>query len=167
LQKSGHSKISNSRFPFQPCKIALCIQADMYFHRFWNLFRGMSLKNVSSDIMGTIMCEALIVGINFFNSSMVNLPVGTDWRIFADFEQHLINLVQPLYAGRPLANLEEVDNDIFTLDSTSISVSLKLWKWAPGKYERGAVKMHTLLNVRSSIPTFILITDGVLKYFSN
>jgi transposase len=85
---------------------------------------------------------------------------GRDWRIFADFGQHLINLVQPLYAGQPLLNLEDVDNDIFVLDSTSISVSLKLWEWALGKYARGTVKMHTLLDVRSKIPTFVLITGG-------
>jgi IS4 transposase len=71
----------------------------------------------------------------------------------------LINLVQPLYAGTAIAGIE-LDNDLLALDSTSVSVSLKLWKWAPGKYERGAVKMHTLLDVRSNIPRFVLITDG-------
>ena len=81
------------------------------------------------------------------------------WHIFADFGQYLINLVQPLYAGTAISGLE-LDNDLLALDSTSVSVSLKLWRWAPGKYERGAVKIHTLLDVRGNIPTFILITDG-------
>jgi hypothetical protein len=81
------------------------------------------------------------------------------WRIFADFGDYLIKLVQPLYAGNAIAGLE-LDNDLVVLDSTSISVSLKLWTWAPGKYERGAVKIHTLLDVRSNIPTFVLVTDG-------
>jgi hypothetical protein len=53
-----------------------------------------------------------------------------------------------------------LDNNLFALDSTTISVSLKLWKWVLGKYERGAVKVHTLLDVRGNVPTFILITDG-------
>ncbi len=53
-----------------------------------------------------------------------------------------------------------MNNDIFALDSTTISLSLKLFSWAKGKYSRGAVKMHTLLDLRGSIPTFIHITDG-------
>jgi hypothetical protein len=54
----------------------------------------------------------------------------------------------------------ELDNTIFALDSTSISVSINLAVWATGKYNRGAVKMHTLLDLRGSIPTFIHISDG-------
>ncbi|MDR2684576.1 MAG: transposase [Prevotellaceae bacterium] len=53
-----------------------------------------------------------------------------------------------------------LDNEIYALDSTSISVSINLFVWAEGKYSRGAVKMHTLLNLRGSIPEFIWITDG-------
>ena len=52
------------------------------------------------------------------------------------------------------------DHDIFALDSTTISCSLKLMNWAQGKYNKGAVKMHTLIDLRGSIPTFIHITDG-------
>ncbi|GHT78344.1 hypothetical protein AGMMS50262_20880 [Bacteroidia bacterium] len=52
-----------------------------------------------------------------------------------------------------------LDNEIFALDSTSISCSINLLVWAEGKYSRGAVKMHTLIDLRGSIPTFIL-TDG-------
>src|SRR5690606_23861132 len=50
--------------------------------------------------------------------------------------------------------------EVFALDSTTISLSLKLFSWAPGKYSRGAVKVHTLLDMRGSIPSFILVTDG-------
>jgi hypothetical protein len=82
-----------------------------------------------------------------------------DWRIFADFGSYLINLVQPLYADDPISDIG-IDNDVFVLDSTTISVSINLMNWARGKYSRGAVKMHTLLDLRGSIPTFIYITDG-------
>lgn len=82
-----------------------------------------------------------------------------DWRIFADFGSYLINLVQPLYADSSISDLK-IDNDVFVLDSTTISVSINLMNWARGKYSRGAVKMHTLLDLRGSIPTFIYITDG-------
>jgi len=64
-----------------------------------------------------------------------------------------------MYAGTPIPNLV-IDNEIFVLDSTSISCSINLMMWAEGKYERGAVKMHTLIDLRGNIPTFIHITDG-------
>jgi len=82
-----------------------------------------------------------------------------DWRIFAEFGDYLIKLVRPLYTDYPIPNVD-IDNEIFALDSTSISCSINLLTWAKGKYSRGAVKMHTLLDLRGSIPSFILITDG-------
>lgn len=82
-----------------------------------------------------------------------------DWRIFADFGNYLIRLVRPLYADSPVPGID-IDNEIFALDSTTISVSINLFTWAEGKYSRGAIKMHTLLDLRGSIPEFILITDG-------
>jgi hypothetical protein len=82
-----------------------------------------------------------------------------DWQIFADFGNYLIRLVRPLYAKCPIPNLD-IDNEVFALDSTTISVSINLCTWAEGKYSRGAVKMHTLIDLRGSIPEFILITDG-------
>lgn len=81
------------------------------------------------------------------------------WRIFADFGSYLINLVKPMYENQPVPNVDIV-NDVFALDSTTISLSLKLFTWAKGKYSRGAVKVHTLLDLRGNIPTYILITDG-------
>lgn len=82
-----------------------------------------------------------------------------DRRIFADFGNYLIRLVRPLYADPPVPGID-IDNEIFALDSTTISVSINLFTWAEGKYSRGAIKMHTLLDLRGSIPEFILITDG-------
>ena len=82
-----------------------------------------------------------------------------DFRIFADFGNYLIEQVRPMYAKEPIPNVD-IDNEVFALDSTTISLSLKLFSWAPGKYSRGAVKIHTLLDLRGSIPSFILITDG-------
>jgi len=82
-----------------------------------------------------------------------------DYRIFADFGNYLIQQVRPMYANEPIPDVD-IDNEIFALDSTTISLSLKLFSWAPGKYSRGAVKIHTLLDLRGSIPSFILITDG-------
>lgn len=82
-----------------------------------------------------------------------------DWQIFADFGYYLIELVRPLYANSAVPNLS-IENELFALDSTTISCSINLMIWAEGKYSRGAIKMHTLLDLRGNIPVFILITDG-------
>jgi hypothetical protein len=92
-------------------------------------------------------------------STLSRANENRDWRIFADFGYYLISKVRPLYAGCSISNLD-IDNEVYALDSTTISVSINLCTWAEGKYSRGAVKMHTLLNLRGSIPEFILITDG-------
>lgn len=82
-----------------------------------------------------------------------------DYRIFAEFGNYLIELVRPLYANTQIKNIG-LDNEILALDSTTISCSINLLTWAEGKYTRGAVKVHTLLDLRGNIPTFIHITDG-------
>jgi Domain of unknown function (DUF4372)/Transposase DDE domain len=82
-----------------------------------------------------------------------------DWGIYSDFGEYLIKLVRPLYADSPIPNVD-IDNEVFALDSTTISLSIKLFSWARGKYSRGAIKMHTMLDLRGSMPTFIFITDG-------
>ena len=96
-------------------------------------------------------------GVN--QSTLSRANENRDWRIFADFGTYLINLVRPLYADSSIPDIE-IDKDVFVLDSTTISVSVILMNWAKGKYSRGAVKMHTLLDLRGSIPTFIHVTDG-------
>jgi hypothetical protein len=96
---------------------------------------------------------------NVNQSTLSRANEKRDWRIYADFGEYLIKLVRPLYANNPIPNID-IDNDVFALDSTTISLSLKLFSWAEGKYSRGAIKVHTLLDLRGSIPTFILITDG-------
>jgi hypothetical protein len=96
---------------------------------------------------------------NVNQSTLSRANEKRDWRIYADFGEYLIKLVRPLYANSPIPNID-IDNDVFALDSTTISLSLKLFSWAEGKYSRGAIKVHTLLDLRGSIPTFILITDG-------
>ena len=96
---------------------------------------------------------------NVVHTSLSRANERRDWRIFADFGTYLIQLVRPLYAKCSIPNID-LDNEIFALDSTTISLSINLFTWAEGKYSRGAVKVHTLLDLRGSIPTFILITDG-------
>jgi hypothetical protein len=96
---------------------------------------------------------------NVNQSTLSRANEKRDWRIFADFGEFLIKMVRPLYANCSIPNIY-IDNDVFALDSTTISLSIRLFRWAEGKYSRGAIKVHTLLDLRGSIPTFIHITDG-------
>jgi hypothetical protein len=95
-------------------------------------------------------------------SSLSRANEKRDSRIFSDFGQYLIKLVSPLYSDDKIQDLD-VSNPIFALDSTTISVSIKLWKWARGKYSKGAVKMHTLMDLHGNIPAFIHITEMVKR----
>jgi hypothetical protein len=96
---------------------------------------------------------------NVNQSTLSRANEKRDWRIFADFGEYLIKTVRPLYANTPIPNID-IKNEIFAIDSTTISLSINLFKWAEGKYSRGAIKMHTMLDLRGSIPIFIFITDG-------
>lgn len=81
------------------------------------------------------------------------------WRIYEEFGYLLIGIVRPLYYYDKVPDVP-LPNDVLALDSTTISVSIKLCAWALGKYSRGAVKMHTVMDLRGSIPVFIHVTDG-------
>ena len=96
---------------------------------------------------------------NVVHSTLSRANDNRDYRIFQDFGHYLISQVRPLFSKEKIP-LVDLENTIFALDSTSISVSINLAAWASGKYSRGAVKMHTLLDLRGSIPTFIHISDG-------
>ena len=81
-----------------------------------------------------------------------------DWRIFQDFGQILIGIAQELYKGDPLAI--ELEQPLFAFDSTTIDLCLTLFPWAEFRRTKAAVKMHTLIDLRGSIPTFVAITTG-------
>ncbi len=80
------------------------------------------------------------------------------WQIYADLAQHLIGIARPLYANEPLA--VELDATVYAFDATTIDLCLSVFPWAPFRRAKAAVRLHTLLDLRGSIPTFIHITDG-------
>jgi len=82
------------------------------------------------------------------------------WQIYADFAQHLINQATELYADTDLGF--DLDNTIYALDSTTIDLCLSLFPWATFRRTKSAIKMHTLLNLKGSIPEFIHISEGSL-----
>ena len=91
-------------------------------------------------------------------STLADANDAHDWRIYADFAQVLIATARPLYASEPMGI--ELDQSLYALDSSTIDLCLSLFPWARFRRNKGAVKMHTLLDLRGNIPTFIHITDG-------
>ncbi len=91
-------------------------------------------------------------------STLADANENRDWRIYADFAQVLIGIARPLYADEDLGL--ELDNTVYALDATTIDLCLSLFPWARFRKHKGAVKMHTLLDLRGNIPAFIEITDG-------
>jgi hypothetical protein len=83
-----------------------------------------------------------------------------DWRIYADFAQILIGQARSLYAGEDLGI--DLDATVYALDASTIDLCLSMFPWAKFRQAKGAVKLHTLLNLQGSIPEFILISDGKL-----
>lgn len=83
-----------------------------------------------------------------------------DWRIYADFAQTLIHAARKLYADEEFG--VELDETVYALDSTTIDLCLSLFPWARFRQRKGAVKLHTLLDLRGPIPSFIRITDGLV-----
>jgi IS4 transposase len=91
-------------------------------------------------------------------TTLADANESRDWRIFADFAQVLIRIARPLYAADPIG--VDLDHSVYALDSTTIDLCLSLFPWAEFRRHKGAVKMHTLLDLHGNIPTFISITDG-------
>jgi hypothetical protein len=91
-------------------------------------------------------------------STLADANEKRDWRIYADFAQHLINIARDLYAHDDFGI--ELDETVYALDASTIDLCLSLFPWARFRKSKGAVKLHTLLDLRGNIPSFISITDG-------
>ena len=81
-----------------------------------------------------------------------------DWRIYADFTQILINRAKILYSNEPLG--VDLQSTVYALDSTTIDLCMSMFPWARFRKTKSAIKLHTLMNLRGSIPEFIHISDG-------
>jgi len=91
-------------------------------------------------------------------STLADANESRDWRIFADFAHKLIATARELYVREPLG--VDLEQSLYALDSTTIDLCLALFPWARFRRRKAAVKMHTLLDLRGNIPTFIRVTDG-------
>jgi transposase len=93
-------------------------------------------------------------------STLADANEARDWRIYAEFAHRLIAQARKLYADDSLGL--ELTNTVYALDSTTIDLCLSLFPWAHFRSTKAAVKMHTLLDLRGNIPSFIHISDGKL-----
>jgi transposase len=93
-------------------------------------------------------------------STLADANEAHDWRIFADFAQVLIHIARPIYANESLGF--DLDNTVYALDSTTIDLCLSVFPWARFRAKKAAIKMHTLLDLRGPIPTFIEVSEGKL-----
>ena len=91
-------------------------------------------------------------------NTLSNANAVRPWQIYADFAQHLIGIARPLYADDPLA--VDLDATVYAFDATTIDLCLSIYPWAPFRSAKAAIKLHTLLDLRGAIPSFIHITDG-------
>jgi hypothetical protein len=91
-------------------------------------------------------------------STLADANEGRDWRIYAEFAQHLVSQARALYSEDPF--VVDLSNTVYALDATTIDLCLSVFPWAPFRKAKAAVKLHTLLDLRGSIPSFIHISDG-------
>ena len=93
-------------------------------------------------------------------NTLANANATRDWRIYCDFAQSLIGTARRLYADEALAL--DLKDTVYALDATTIDLCLSVFPWAPFRSTKAAVKLHTLLDLRGNIPSFIFISDGKL-----
>jgi hypothetical protein len=93
-------------------------------------------------------------------STLADANEAHDWRIYADFAQVLIHIARPMYANESLGF--DLDNTVYALDSTTIDLCLSVFPWARFRAKKAAIKLHTLLDLRGPIPTFIEVSEGKL-----
>jgi hypothetical protein len=91
-------------------------------------------------------------------STLADANENRDWRIYRDFANALIAEARKLYANDTFA--VDLDNTVYALDTTTIDLSLKVFPWAHFRTTKAAVKMHTQIDLRGNIPSFIYISDG-------
>ena len=95
---------------------------------------------------------------NVSRNTLANANEHRDWRIYADFARILIDKARKLYADEDFA--VQLNREVYALDSTTIDLCLSLFPWAKFRKHKAAVKIHALMDLRGSIPTFIRITEG-------
>jgi hypothetical protein len=100
------------------------------------------------------------IGEAVARSTLADANEVRDWRIYCEFAQRLIVKARALYVGEDFG--VELANTVYALDATTIDLCLSMFPWAPFRSTKAAIKLHTLLDLRGSIPSFIHVSDGTL-----
>ncbi len=135
-----------------------CLE-QFYCMAFAQLTFRESLRDIESCLQA-IQSKLYHIGIRgkISKSTLADANENRDWRIYADFAQILISQARKLYAGDSFGiDLKET---VYALDSSTIDLCLSLFPWAFFRKRKSAIKLHTLLDLRGSIPAFIRVTDG-------
>ena len=93
-------------------------------------------------------------------STLADANESRDWRIYAEFAQSLIGSARRLYAAEPFG--VDLNDTVYALDASTIDLCLSVFPWAPFRSTKAAIKLHTLLDLRGNIPSFLHISDGKL-----
>ena len=122
-----------------------------------------SLRDIEA-CLGAIGKKTYHIGIKgkVSKSTLADANENRDWRIYADFAQILISEARQLYKDDNDFAID-LEGTVYALDSTTIDLCLNLFPWARFRKAKGAVKMHTLLDLKGNIPSFIYISDGLLS----
>jgi hypothetical protein len=126
-------------------------------------FAQLTYRDSLRDIEACLRSQAVKLYHMGFRSTvarntLANANSVRDWRIHADFAQSLISIARKLYAEESFG--VDLSNTVYALDATTIDLCLSVFPWAPFRSAKAAVKMHTLLDLRGNIPSFIHISDG-------
>ena len=147
------------RYPERrPCRSFTCLDQFLCM-AFAQLTGRESLRDIESCLRA-VPTKLYHLGIrgNVCRTTLAEANERRDWRIFADFAQVLIAEARELYAKDPA--VADLSQTIYALDSTTIDLCLEVFPWAKFRRTKAAIKLHTLIDLRGSIPTFIHITDG-------
>ncbi len=137
-----------------------CTQ-QFYCMAFAQLTYRESLRDIETCLRAIgFKCYHLGISKPVPKSTLADANESRDWRIYADFAQYLIRIARDLYSDDKSSIGSELDSTVYALDSTTIDLCLSLFPWAKFRSKKGAVKMHTLLDLQGNIPAFIEITDG-------
>lgn len=128
-------------------------------------FAQLTYRESLRDIEACLRAQAsklYHMGINsrVSRSTLADANEMRDWRIYADFAQSLIGIARRLYAEEPFG--VDLKETVYALDASTIDLCLSVFPWAPFRSTKAAVKLHTLLDLRGNIPTFLHISDGKL-----
>jgi len=158
------------RYEFNKCVARYAHRREARGFSFWDHFLCMAFAQLTyrESLRDIEVClrsqgkKLYHMGIrgSVSRSTLAHANANRDWRIFADYAQVLISYARELHKTDEPSLLEQVSSAVYALDATIIQVCLSLFPWAPYNRAQGGIKMHTQLDLKSKIPTFIAITSG-------